>query len=126
MQNLIQPLYKLAQANNPEESIRWWRDQPLGLSGCGGVLLGLLELGENQTASMLIHSCLPRMINEDTSLDIISGVAGLIGSLLALNTQLTTDYAVQAGERLLATQTEKGGWITAGLNRQLLGFSHGT
>ena len=126
VQNLIQPLYKLAQADNPEQSIRWWRDQSLGLSGCGGVLLGLLELGEHQTALNLIQACVPRMINEDTSLDIISGVAGLIGPLLALNTQLTTDYAIQAGERLLTAQTEEGGWFIAGLNSQLLGFSHGT
>lgn len=105
---------------------RWWRNQSLGLNGCGGVLLGLQQLGELNIVDQLVDTALPRFINADEQLDMIGGCAGLIGALLQTNNQKALEIAIVAGEHLVKRQNESGGWSVNRQKLPLLGFSHGT
>lgn len=110
-----------------------------GFDGWGGVIYTLTHLGVLWERPALLAEAesvvelLPELIGQDEHLDIISGSAGCIGSLLSLHRCLPSDRtlaaAVQCGERLLARrqQMDKGtGWITLGARtKPLTGFSHG-
>ncbi len=105
---------------------RWWRNQSLGLNGCGGVLLGLQQLGELNIVDQLVDKALPRFINADEQLDMIGGCAGLIGALLRAKNNKALEIAIIAGEHLVKRQNESGGWNVVRQKLPLLGFSHGT
>lgn len=122
---ILQPLQILLDHNQSDGRLRWWRDQTLGLSGCGGVLLGLLVCGQQAMANQLVDAALPRFIEADQQLDLIGGSAGLIGPLLQLNTPAAQKLAVLAGERLLRCQKDDGTWSSTPQTQGLLGFSHG-
>jgi type 2 lantibiotic biosynthesis protein LanM len=94
--------------------------QPLGMLGLGGILLGLYLLQEANVdnaaylSNKLISSMRRDLIMEDTCLDILEGVAGLIGPLLLAGTSRSLDLAFSCGERLLALQQENGSWARNG------------
>jgi lantibiotic modifying enzyme len=71
----------------------------------------------------------PERLLADQGLDVIGGVAGLIGPLLLTDTAHTQELAVLCGDRLLALQLEDGGWpqsqAGAAGKLPLTGFSHG-
>ncbi len=69
---------------------------------------------------------MPRFVEADQQWDVIGGCAGLIGPLLRLSTPKAIDFAVLAGDRLLAAQDANGSWRPASAQVGLLGFSHGT
>lgn len=77
---------------------------------------------------------LPGLIDKDEKLDIISGAAGCIGSLLCLYScspsERTLAAAIQCGDRLIALaqpMIQGMGWLAEGMgNKPLTGFSHGT
>jgi type 2 lantibiotic biosynthesis protein LanM len=111
-----------------------------GFAGWGSVIYMLAHLGALWQDTSLwaeaeaIVSWLPELIAVDESLDVISGSAGCIGALLALNhcspSQATLAAAVQCGEHLLARKsaTAQGvGWWHPRMNasQSLVGFSHG-
>ena len=123
---ILKPLRDLAEQTSGDGRRRWWRDQPLGLSGCGGVLLALVQLDEQPLAEALLADALPRFIQADQQLDLIGGCAGLIGALLRLNTPAAVELAQQAGHHLLAQQGESGSWSSQPHLPGLLGLSHGT
>ena len=134
---LIPPLLQLGEPSRDGLRLRWWRDQPLGLNGCGGTLLFLQQLAASsdndlceslqQLESSLISALLPDHIRADLALDVIGGVAGLIGPLLQNGSARALDCAVLCGDQLLQHQAEDGGWSLGGPDRHpLLGFSHGT
>ncbi len=137
VQTCLTPLLQIGEADRDGLRMRWWRDQPLGLSGCGGNLLALQELAtwglESHRHSLqglqtkLIEALLPEHIRADRSLDVIGGVAGLIGPLLRNGSSRALEMAVLAGDQLLDHQGEEGGWSIGRHNSMpLLGFSHGT
>jgi len=113
----------------------WWREQPLGLAGGGGTLLALVHLGtllptlthqiESVTAFLL--NALDRdILASDQHLDVIFGSAGLIGPLLTIGTPSAVALAEAAGNTLVETQDESGGWATRSSGgTALTGFSHG-
>lgn len=134
---LIPPLLQIGKANRNGMRLRWWRDQALGLNGCGGTLLCLQQLAASsehdlreslqELESSLISALLPDHIHADLALDVIGGVAGLIGPLLQNGSARALECAVLCGDQLLQHQTEEGGWPTGGADSHpLLGFSHGT
>ena len=135
---LMPPLLQMGEPNRDGMRLRWWRDQALGLNGCGGTLLCLQQLAassENDLReslqgleSALISALLPDHIRADLDLDVIGGVAGLIGPLLQNGSARALDCAVLCGDQLLQHQAENGGWsLMSGPDRHpLLGFSHGT
>jgi type 2 lantibiotic biosynthesis protein LanM len=123
---ILKPLHDLAEQPSADGRRRWWRDQPLGLSGCGGVLLALQQLDEQPLAEALLADALPRFIAADQQLDLIGGCAGLIGALLQLNTPAAVQLAAQAGHHLVAQQDESGAWNARPRQPGLLGLSHGT
>lgn len=111
----------------------WCRRQPLGLAGVGGVLLALERL---QQVPAITHSvsraqhriirALPELVSHDSELDIINGVAGLIGPLLAVGSDLALSLAIESGKVLANRQDAGGGWrIAAAGSVPLTGFSHG-
>ena len=128
-------LAELAERNSNDQLFRYVRDQPLGISGTGGTLLslellqiaGLPEAG--WLAEKLMGQLRPERLLADESLDLIGGVAGLIGSLLTSRHPVAHELAAVCGERLLTLQQEDGGWpsaLASGLSRPpLTGFSHG-
>ena len=74
----------------------------------------------------------PDLIERDDFLDVITGSAGCIGSLLSLYHQKPSErtlaVAVQCGDRLLAqaqTMARGIGWRTTMMPQPLTGFSHG-
>lgn len=123
---ILKPLRDLVKQPSADGRRRWWRDQPLGLSGCGGILLALQHLGEQSLAEALLADALPRFIEADQQLDVIGGCAGLIGALLRLETPEALELAHRAGEHLLKTQNEAGAWSPNQRQAALLGYSHGT
>lgn len=108
-------------------------------SGWGGVIYALTHLGKLWHRSELIAEAqrlvdlLPPLIEQDEKLDIISGAAGCIGSLLALYQSAPSEQilntAIQCGDRLLtlAQPMQQGiGWMAKGIAKKpLTGFSHG-
>jgi ribose-phosphate pyrophosphokinase len=77
----------------------------------------------------LMEQLRPKRLLADESLDLIGGVAGLIGPLLTSSHRVAQELAAVCGERLLTLQLDNGGWpsaLASGLNRpSLTGFSHG-
>ena len=122
---IIRPLKQLIHEQHSDAQIRWWRDQPLGLNGSGGIILGLVQCGYSELAETMLSSALIRFILNDDQLDIIGGCAGLIGPLLLIGSQEAKELASQAGERLVKMQLDNGGWLTCGNREPILGFSHG-
>ena len=126
---ILQPLSELTSEVSDDQRLRWWRDQPLGLSGCGGILLGLQILGRRSWVDTLLKSARSRFIEADPLHDLIGGCSGLIGPLLQQSSELAVDVALVAGSHLLEQQQEDGSWSASGAMKErpgLLGFSHGT
>lgn len=123
---ILQPLRELVAQPRGEGRLRWWRDQPLGLSGCGGLLLALRLLDEPDLAGALVKAALPRVLRDDRQLDLIGGCAGLIGALLRDDSDEARELAQVAGDRLLKRQNAQGSWTHTTREQALLGFSHGT
>jgi type 2 lantibiotic biosynthesis protein LanM len=110
-----------------------------GFHGWGGVIYGLAHLGVLWQDPELLAEAeawteqLPSLIERDTELDLVTGAAGCLLSLISLHecrpSARTLALARQCGERLLATarQMPHGlGWITpANPERPIAGFSHG-
>ncbi|MFL5357707.1 type 2 lanthipeptide synthetase LanM family protein [Archangium sp.] len=126
-------LRKLAERSRPRVKV-------LGaFEGWGGVIYTLTQLGVlfDEPAVLAeaesLVEVVPPLVEQDKSLDIIAGVAGCIGGLLALHhttgSPAALAAAVRCGEHLLATRQpqEKGsGWMTLVKSPQpLSGFSHG-
>ncbi len=124
---ILLPLRQLAHRSSSDLLLRWWRDQPLGLAGCGGIILSLQELGEAELATQLIRGLTDGFVSSDNQLDVIGGCSGLIGSLIRLGTESSLVLARAAGVHLVNSQREDGSW-SKGTKQQpgLLGFSHGT
>ena len=125
VKNIIQPLHKLVDDLGENERICWWRDQPLGINGCGGVLLGLQLLGEQELVDVLIKGAIARFLQKDNQLDLLGGCAGLIGSLLRQRCEAAQMIAVAAGEILLQQQNTQGAWGRTDHQLGYCGFSHG-
>lgn len=116
-------LAPLARLDGTAPLRRWWRDQPLGLSGVGGTLLALLALDDlgfappgftppRQLALQLVEGADPSRFESALPLGIVAGLAGLVGPLLRLGSGAATKLAAQVGERLLR---DAPGWAaTAG------------
>jgi type 2 lantibiotic biosynthesis protein LanM len=127
----LEGLAQVAERNSNDQLFRLMRDLPYGLSGSGGLLLalGLLqEVGLEEAgalANQLVDQLRPKRLLADDGIDIIAGVAGLIGPLLRCNSPRSLDLASVCGERLLALQLETGGWSMVSRNPALTGFSHG-
>lgn len=128
-------LHRLVHAGDPG-LFRWWRDAPLGLSGWGGFLLAasqwaLLDPG----CRYLLEGAMPAIVGalsedrlrSDVVLDVMGGVAGLVGPLLAVGGERAMSLARVAGAHLLERQHANGGWqgSSAVAPRPLAGFSHG-
>ena len=124
---VLQTIQQLAEQASDDQRLRWWRDQPLGLSGCGGMLLALLCLDQRSWIQNLLLSGRKRCLDADQQLDLIGGCAGLIGPLLHLGCQTSMDLAIHAGNHLLEEQQDDGSWPNINTRAPgLLGFSHGT
>jgi type 2 lantibiotic biosynthesis protein LanM len=117
------------------EGDRWWRDQPLGLSGSGGVLLALVHLRDllpdlarpvADGLSALLDALDTQLLRSDQQLDLIYGCAGLIGPLLKIATPRALLLAQEAGDTLVDRQDACGGWVIRSIgSTALTGFSHG-
>ncbi len=124
-----------AENSRAGTDMRWWRDQPLGLAGSGGILLGLQILAGldperaqryKQVADKLLASLTPEMIAADFALDITAGVAGLIGPLLRHGSEKSIALAEVAGVHLMKAQGANGAWSAPmAQGRSVAGFSHG-
>lgn len=123
---ILQPLRRLAEESSADARLRWWRDRPLGINGCGGLLLALQQIGETALAQALLNGALPRFIQADQQLDVIGGCAGLIGALLQLGGEQAMQLAMAAGNHLQEQQNDQGAWSDSSRQPPLLGFSHGT
>lgn len=117
------------------EASEFWRDQPLGLAGCGGLLLALLHLKRllpdlyvvvDGGIERLVEAIDVERIRTDRELDVLKGCAGLIGPLLGIGSPRARLLAQEAGRRLVGMQESSGGWILRKMSaRPLTGFSHG-
>lgn len=116
------------------------QDKNIGaFDGWGSILYLLAHLGVLWNEPALLHAAekvaapLPALIARDEQLDILSGSAGCILSLLGLYTvhpsPAILERAIQCGDRLLATAQAmpRGiGWQTNKQEPPLGGFSHGS
>lgn len=135
IESCLKPLLQMAEKERDGLRLRWWRDQPLGLSGCSGSLLSLQELASwgpksqrqnlQRLQNCLVNALRAEHINADLGLDMVAGSAGLIGPLLRDGSARALDLAVVAGDHLLSRQNEQGAWNSSN-HTPLLGFSHGT
>ena len=127
----LEGLAELAERNSNDQLFRLVRDLPYGLSGSGGLLLaldllqqaGITEAGG--LANRLIDQLRPERLLADEGVDMIGGVAGLIGPLLRSAHPRSVELAQVCGERLLNLQLEEGGWSMTTTKLALTGFSHG-
>ena len=128
-------LAELAERNSNDQWFRLVRDMPYGIIGSGGILLTLELLkraGMSKAGSLaehLVAQLRPARLLEDEAVDLIGGVAGLIGPLLMIGSPRSHELALACGERLLALQLDSGGWQVGAAgghhNPPLTGFSHG-
>jgi len=127
-------IVELTDLRDQTQLFRYVRDLPYGLAGSGGILLALLLLQQagvaeaQELAHRWIAQFRPERLLADQGLDMIGGVAGLIGPLLLAETARTQELAVLCGDRLLALQLEGGGWPNSpalSSKPALTGFSHG-
>jgi type 2 lantibiotic biosynthesis protein LanM len=127
----LEGLAELAERNSNNQLFRLVRDLPYGLSGSGGLLLalGLLEqtgiAAARTLSAQLVDQLRPERLRADEGIDILNGVAGLIGPLLRSGHPQGLELASVCGERLLDAQLEAGGWLFGGNKTALTGFSHG-
>jgi type 2 lantibiotic biosynthesis protein LanM len=131
----IAGLAELLERNSNGQLFRLVRDLPFGISGSGGILLALQMLqssgveAANQLIDRVIDQLRPERLLADEAVDVIGGVAGLIGPLLLAGTPRAKELARHCGERLLTLQLESGGWPANASASQrkppLTGFSHG-
>ena len=127
----LAPLGALAERRGGDGLFHLVRDQPYGLAGTGGILLALQLLAgaglafAAPLAERLVDQLQPERLRRDEGMDVISGVAGLVGPLLAGGHGRALELAAVCGERLLALQLAEGGWPRGGAGRPLTGFSHG-
>lgn len=127
----LEGLAELAERNSNDQLFRLVRDLPYGLSGNGGILLALTLLQQGgiskagNLAYQLIDQLRPERLLADEGVDMIGGVAGLIGPLLCSDHPRAKGLAFVCGERLLALQLEAGGWSMINSRPALTGFSHG-
>ncbi|HEY0796399.1 MAG TPA: type 2 lanthipeptide synthetase LanM [Acidisarcina sp.] len=134
-QAAVAPIIRFTTLASPDALARWWRDQPLGIAGSGGVLLSLVQLGrldskyealESVGIPRLLAALDPQLIRIDEHLDIMLGCAGVVGSLLSIGSTRSYMLAERAGERLIECQQPSGGWrIRSAGPIALTGFSHG-
>lgn len=111
-----------------------------GFDGWGGLIYTLTHLALLWNEPMLLAEAktivdrISSLIARDEKLDVISGSAGCIGSLVSLYRCAPADNilaaAIQCGERLITTaqHMKKGmGWIVPSAGtKPLTGFSHGS
>ena len=132
------PLQHLADSSQSSRT-RWWRDQPLGMAGSGGILLVLNILTKIGFTSdfispeFIINSLLNALnydyLLSDEKLDIFAGVAGLVGPLQHINHPRSMEISTIIGNYLLSKQHSCGGWPIQIGNKDkevLLGFAHGS
>lgn len=111
-----------------------------GATGAGSIIYALVRISQFLQDDVLIEDArrlalqIPaNLIAEDSSVDIISGLAGTILGLLALydriQDQAVLDRAVLCGQQLLVmrvdTPTGHRTWRARGVANPLSGFSHG-
>jgi type 2 lantibiotic biosynthesis protein LanM len=128
-------LKALMAASAPNDLVQFWRDQPLGLAGSGGVILACSHLRSlipdlrdiiDEGMSDLVNALDIGRIRADNELDVMKGCAGLIGPLLKIGSPRAQLLAEEAGYQLLSKQDRSGGWILQKLSaKPLTGFSHG-
>lgn len=128
-------LAELVERNSNEQLFRLVRDLPYGISGTGGILLALQLLqgagfeAAGPLGAQLIDQLRPERLLADEGVDLIGGVTGLIGPLLAAGTGRAQELAAVCGERLLTLQQDSGGWPNGPVSSQrkppLTGLSHG-
>ena len=117
----------LCNTENQDLRLRWWRDQPLGICGCGGTLLALKVLGQQRMVEKILEAGRKRFITSDTQLDLLGGCAGLIAALGNIKSDTALELAIYAGDHLLNKQNTDGSWEDTESNKSgILGFSHGT
>lgn len=137
IQRIIEPLYTLADQQQGRTLLRWWRDQPLGLAGCGGQLLALLAIedtglmppcaGAGRALAIKLVEGFDEVCLTDSPPDLILGAAGLLGSLLILNTERSVAIAITIGDQLTTyvPGAIKGSGTTENANLYCPGFTKG-
>lgn len=135
---VIEPLEGLATQERSGALQRWWRDQPLGLSGCGGQLLALMaicEAGVTRLDASNGRALAGRLLEGfddkrliDFPLDVIGGAAGLVGPLLLLNTEHSIRIAMAIGDQLAQSALAERDRTDVNRRSSLLraGFAGGT
>ncbi len=128
-------LAAMAERKGSDQLFRLVRNQPYGLVGTGGTLLALELMGQagisqaQGLAERLIDQLRAERLMADDGIDLIAGVAGLIGPLLLSRHPCSQQLAHVCGERLLQLQLDEGGWPSAAerpeQRRALTGLSHG-
>lgn len=127
-------LLEFFQSTDDLTLARWWRDQPKGLLGGGGVVLAIQKLAEldkelgeeyKNAEQRLVSACCGAPFFPDSVVDIMDGLAGLVGPLILHGSDESIDRAIHIGDHLLAIQGAAGGWIPRNGGRALTGFSHG-
>lgn len=122
---ILRPLRELGAESRAEERLRWWRDQPLGINGCGGILLALQFLGEHDLVDVLLKSIVPRVLRNNLRLDLICGSAGLVGPLLRQKGEAAKSLALATGEWMLQQLKNHGAGSDPLQLPGLMTFTHG-
>jgi type 2 lantibiotic biosynthesis protein LanM len=132
----IQGLAELAERDENDELFRQVRDWPYGIAGSGGILL-VLQLMQQagfaealRLSELLVAQLRPERLMSDEGIDVMGGIAGLIGPLLLSGQPRAQELAVVCGDRLLKLQADSGGWRSGAgpANHRkppLTGFAHG-
>jgi type 2 lantibiotic biosynthesis protein LanM len=137
IKSILRPLINICEHSKSNEFIdRYWRDDSIGLTGCGGSILGIQLLKMNKYLDYHDSLCMIEdklllglegnaRILKNKCIDLCGGVAGLIGILISHGQDSSIDIAKQYGELIIQNQLESGAWEDHN-EISMTGISHGT
>ena len=130
--DVMAPVFESLSAPDPYTRFRFLRDFGLGWTGVGGLLRALEWLGSPTTSDEIgsvIEQLTVELVRRDQYLDLIGGVAGLVGPLARAYVSDPDPHRREllrtAATHLTDRQGADGGWPSRLGPRPLTGLSHG-
>ena len=135
IRRILKPLTILVLSDNKSALNRFWRDQPIGLQGSAGILLGLMILDEEKIQNdvkpfaiikYLLNGLKPEHIIKHHNTDLLGGIAGLIGPLLQIDDIKALEFATLAADQLIERIDADGAIDASNSHLGFIGYSHGS
>lgn len=113
--------------DDPDHSttLRWWRDSPHGLNGCGGHLLSLSLSSSSSDIDPLFIPEVFDLCTNKLRVSLLNGSVGLIPALTTIGSSLSLHLAERLGKRICDELINTNAFSLQDQNFPI-GFFHGT